>query len=337
MFVYLPIKALLIKNKNINNIVRKTIQIYIIICTSTILCNIKKHKMYINVIFQTVSFYLTHVSLKASHSYLYIWVNRCSIISQVIIYLKELKRCSLTNCLVAGTNCLCLNFKSWLVLLNTSSRAARCRLASVSIFLALFYLTPRLALLVVDLSPSRFFLLWFAQRIESLCSLLTCLDCLKPFLLCVAQHLKYWTSHPWLVSVRPSQFPCFVLLNTSTRSARRSVVYLSLSASFYIFLYRTSSCKLLDSLPIEIPMRDWIHLHFQWQGTKCRSRLAPSPSGLPAFVIRSGFSYLVRRPIFIGKEVMSLQAAFNSILPSCPPSKVHGFSWTRSQQQPVNI
>ena len=40
--------------------------------------------MHINVIFQTVSFYIYSYSLVVSHSYLCIWVNRCSIISQVI-------------------------------------------------------------------------------------------------------------------------------------------------------------------------------------------------------------------------------------------------------------
>ena len=39
---------------------------------------------------QTVSLF-TLLSLIASYSYLCIWVNRCSIMSQVIIYLKVLK------------------------------------------------------------------------------------------------------------------------------------------------------------------------------------------------------------------------------------------------------
>ena len=66
-----------------------------------------------------------------------------------------------------------------------------------SFFVALVSLGPRVAVLVVDLSPSQSLLLCLAQHIESLCSLLTCLDCLN--------------------------FSCFVL-NTSTHSARCSVV-----------------------------------------------------------------------------------------------------------------
>lgn len=42
-------------DKHINNIVCKTIQIYIIIRTSAALFNIKEHQMYVNGIFQTVS------------------------------------------------------------------------------------------------------------------------------------------------------------------------------------------------------------------------------------------------------------------------------------------
>ena len=80
-------------------------------------------------------------------------------------------------------------------LLNTSSRSARCLLDStVSIFLALFCSTPRVALLVVDLTRlSRSFLFWFAHNLESFCS-----------------------CH-FVVDLSPSQSPllCFVLLNTS--------------------------------------------------------------------------------------------------------------------------
>ena len=101
-----------------------------------------------------------------SYSYLCIWVNRCSIISQVIIFLKVLKL-----------------------------------IVSVSILNpALLCSTPRVALLVVDLSRlSQSFLLCVAQHLELLCSFSTCL--------------------------RPSvNLSCFVLLNTSIRSARCSVV-----------------------------------------------------------------------------------------------------------------
>ena len=116
--------------------------------------------------------------------------------------------------------CLRLNLSSF-GLLNTSTRSARCRLVSVSIFHALCCTTPRVTLHILTclrLNLSSFVLLntssgsarcrlisvstylccfKFAQHLESLCSLLTCLDCLN--------------------------LSCFVL-NTSTRSARCSVV-----------------------------------------------------------------------------------------------------------------
>ena len=84
--------------------------------------------MYINVIFQTISFYITQApsGLVVSHSYLCIWVNSCSIVSQVIMYLKVLKR--------------------WISILN----------------LALFCSALPVALLVVELPPSHSLLLWFA-------------------------------------------------------------------------------------------------------------------------------------------------------------------------------
>ena len=47
--------------------------------------------------------------------------------------------------------CLHLNLSSF-VMLNTSSRSARCRLVSISIFAALVCSTPQVDLLVVDLS-----------------------------------------------------------------------------------------------------------------------------------------------------------------------------------------
>ena len=80
------------------------------------------------------------------------------------------------------------------MLLNTSSYSAHSWLVSVSIFLPLFCSTPRVALLVVDLSLSESFPLWFAQHLELICSF-TCLDCfnlscfvLKPRLALLAVH-----------------------------------------------------------------------------------------------------------------------------------------------------
>ena len=53
--------------------------------------------------------------------------------------------------LYSFSTCLRLNLSSFL-LFNTSSRCARCRLVSVAIFAALVCSTPRVDLLVVDLS-----------------------------------------------------------------------------------------------------------------------------------------------------------------------------------------
>ena len=59
----------------------------------------------------------------------------------------------------------------------------------ISIFHSLFCPTPRVALLVVDLSPSQSLPVWFAQHLQLICSLLTCLDSrdslFQPFVLCV--------------------------------------------------------------------------------------------------------------------------------------------------------
>ena len=126
--------------------------------------------MYINVIFQTISFTL----LKQSHSFtfLFMYLCSCSIISQVIIYLKVLK-------------CWDFDLKSCFVLLNSSVRSGRW-LVSVALFVALVCLGPLVVLLVVDLSLSQSLLVWFAQHLESLCLLLTCL-----YLSCFASVLNH--------------------------------------------------------------------------------------------------------------------------------------------------
>ena len=66
-----------------------------------------------------------------------------------------------------------------------------CRLISVLIVPVLVCPTPRLALLVVDLSRlSQPFLLCVTQHFELLCSFLTCLrPSVQSFLLCFARHL----------------------------------------------------------------------------------------------------------------------------------------------------
>ena len=139
--------------------------------------------------------------LVVSHSYLGIWVNSWSIISQVIIYLKMFKLwisilnlalfCSTLpvdllvvdlppsqsllfwfaqdlESLCSLQTCLRLNL-CWFVLLRISSRSARCSLASVSIFHSLCCPAPPIALLVVDLSSSQSLPLWCAQNLELIC------------------------------------------------------------------------------------------------------------------------------------------------------------------------
>ena len=66
-----------------------------------------------------------------------------------------------SNNLPQSAHMLDFNLKSCFVLLNTSSRSTRCWLASVSLFVVLVWLGPRVALLVVNLSPSQSLLLWF--------------------------------------------------------------------------------------------------------------------------------------------------------------------------------
>ena len=103
-----------------------------------------------------------------------IWVNCCIIISQVIIYVKVLKHlisilnlalfCSTLPVAVlvdlSPSHSCCFGF------LRTSTRSACCRLVSVSIFHALCCSTPRVTLLILDLSPFQFFFLCFGQHFE---------------------------------------------------------------------------------------------------------------------------------------------------------------------------
>ena len=143
--------------------------------------------MYINLIFQTISFYIL--------------LKQCCSFTFLFMYLGELQQYyQSSNNLPQSAQTLDLDLKSCFVLLNTSSCSARCRLVSVSIFADLFCTTPRVALLVVDLFLYKSLLLWFAQHLRSLCSLLTCLDCLN--LSCFV-----------LDTLTRS---CFVLFNTSS-------------------------------------------------------------------------------------------------------------------------
>ena len=113
-----------------------------------------------------------------------------------------------SNNVPQSAHTLDFDLKYCFVLLNTSSRSTRCWLASVSLFVALVCLGPRVVLLVVDLSPSQTLLLWFgclgprvallvvvlspsifhrfcvAQHLELLCSFLTCPRLNLSFLFC---------------------------------------------------------------------------------------------------------------------------------------------------------
>ena len=111
--------------------------------------------MCINVIFQTVSFYIT-VMQSRSVTFLFMCLGEPL---QYYQSSNNLPESAQTLDFSLLTNCLCLNLKSCFVLRNTSSRSAGCRLVSVSIFLAFVV----------------------AQHLESHCSLtlLTCLDCLN--------------------------------------------------------------------------------------------------------------------------------------------------------------
>ena len=177
--------------------------------------------MHINVIFQTVSFYFTQ-AVSVSHSYLCIWWT----VAELSI-----------NNLPQSAQTLDFYLKSHFVQLHTSGRFARGLLVPVSFFprvavlvvvlspsqsFMLCVATPRVTLLILDLFPSNFssfvllntsscsarcrlvqlsapqsLLLWFAEEMVSLSTLLACLDCLN----CLK--LSSW-----------------FVLNTSTRSAR---------------------------------------------------------------------------------------------------------------------
>ena len=144
--------------------------------------------------------------LKQSHSFTFIfmfWVNRYSIISQVII---DLPQSAQTLHFLLLTNCLCLHLKSCFVLLNSSSRSrsAHCRLVSIFIiFLALFCLTP-------ELLCSLLTCLWlnlkccFVLLNNLCCSACTCLDCVNLFCFVLVNTSSH-SAHSWLVSVHPSQ------------------------------------------------------------------------------------------------------------------------------------
>ena len=205
-----------------------------------------------------------------------IWVNCCSIISPVLIYLKVLKRwISILNlALFCSTLAVALlvvdlppshSLSLWFAQdlesfcsLQTCLRLNHCCLGLVSLgprvallvvvlcpsqsFMLLCCSTPRVTLLILDLSSSQSFFLCFAQHLESLCSLQTCLR----FNLCRFGLLNTELICSLLTCLdsRGSLFQPFVLcVENSTRSACCSVVsggYLNTLA--FVGLFLVSSC-----------------------------------------------------------------------------------------------
>ena len=110
--------------------------------------------------------------------------------------------------LLSLLTCRCLNL-SCFVLLNTSSRSARCRLVSVSIFLALFHTSSR---------PAR---CW--QHLDSFCSLSSYLWQLSQYLY-IEFEFEFFV--PVLVSFSPSAHVSF------TRALSISSFFSSLSHRF---------------------------------------------------------------------------------------------------------
>ena len=89
-------------------------------------------------------------------------LRQCRSFTFLFMYLCELLQYyQSSNNLPQSAQTLDFDLKSCFVLLNTSSCSTRCWLASVSLFVALVFLGPRVTLLVVDLSSSQSLLLWF--------------------------------------------------------------------------------------------------------------------------------------------------------------------------------
>ena len=169
MSVYLPITGLLIEYKqyglqNHPNFILTFVllQFYLIS---------KKHKMHINVIFQTVPFTL----LMLSHSFIFIFMYLREPL-QYYLSSNNLPQYAQMLDFSLLTNCLCLNIISCFVQLNFSRRHDRCSHVYVPILLVLVRPNPRVAQHVVDVSrPSQTFLIYVAHNLEILFSFLICL------------------------------------------------------------------------------------------------------------------------------------------------------------------
>ena len=106
---------------------------------------------------------------------------------------------SLNTSFCSFLTCLHLNISSF-VLLKTLSHSARCRLVSVSIFVALVCSTPRVPLLVVDLSRLSQPFLLCVKHLDWLHSLFSC-----PWRLSKYFYFR-WTGSCRLLSPLPVEF-----------------------------------------------------------------------------------------------------------------------------------
>ena len=169
-------------------------------------------------------------------------VNHCSIISQVIIYLKELKRLILilNLALFCSRVPVALLVVDLSLLLRTSTRSAHCRLVSISIFHALCCTTPQVVMLIVDLPVSIFVaLVCSTPQVALLVVDLSQLS--QPFLLCV-EHFNslcllfsclWWLSKYWLST--------FEILSISTFFSLLSIWFLSSCFLCFCFSVFTST------------------------------------------------------------------------------------------------
>ena len=154
--------------------------------------------MYINVIFQTV--------------YPFTLLRQCRSFTFLFMYLGErLQYYQSSNNLPQSAQTLDFDLKSCFVLLNTFSRSTRCWLASVSLFVALVCLRPRVALLVVDLSLSQSLLLWFGLLRTSSRSACCRLVSVSIFHALICSTPQSWSARCWLVSTVCFKLSCLVL------------------------------------------------------------------------------------------------------------------------------
>ena len=112
---------------------------------------------------------------------------------------------------------------------------------SPSIFHVLCCSTPRVTLLILDLSPSQSLPLWFARHLQLICSLLTCLDSL---------HVSTFRAFCWNLDSLCLLFSCLWRL------------------SKYSYFRQTGSCKLMFHSPKLLSIRPFSH-RFEFGLSSC--------------------------------------------------------------------